>query len=243
MEGIVSSSYEEQPVYVQQEDLLFSQLTVEETLETSIALRSVSSTRSERRAIANRLILDLGLKKAMHTRVGDSKTRGISGGEKKRLSIGNELALGSDANVRLIFADEPTSGLDSYQAQNVVSLLKKLAEKGNTVITSIHQPRSSVCALFDEVTLLSEGQVMYSGPAAGIVKYFQSLGYSVPANTNPIEHFVGIHCIIEIGTPFLCVNYDLPFFADLISIDYSSKEEELNSRDRIDRNFTLCSLH
>ena len=54
----------------------------------------------------NRLILDLGLKKAEHTRVGDTKTRGISGGEKKRLSIGNELALGSGTSSRLIFADE-----------------------------------------------------------------------------------------------------------------------------------------
>lgn len=103
----------------------------------------------------------------------------------------------------------PTSGLDSYQAQNVISLLKSLAENGNTVITSIHQPRSSVYAMFDEVTLLSEGLVMYSGPTAGVVKHFQSLGYSVPPNTNPIEYFVGK--LLTKSIPFSLRTFDSYF--------------------------------
>ena len=97
------------------------------------------------------------------SKVGDSKTRGISGGEKKRLSIGNELATAlaasfsvssesTDSEKKLIiFADEPTSGLDSFQALKVMQLLKDLTRLGHTVITSIHQPRASVYAMFDEV--------------------------------------------------------------------------------------------
>ena len=146
--GFSQSTYDCSPVYVQQEDLLFPQLTVKETLQTSLSLRSsVQSSRRDRNARVNKLILDLGLKKVADTRVGDSKTRGISGGEKKRLAIGNEIAMASDVEDkgrRLIFADEPTSGLDSFQAHNVVSLLKDLTTTGNSVMISIHQPRSSV---------------------------------------------------------------------------------------------------
>ena len=84
--GDVQSSFETNPIYVQQEDLLFPQLTVQETLETASKLRS---SNSDPKAVADRLIMDLGLKKVVSTRVGDVKTRGISGGEKKRLAIKN----------------------------------------------------------------------------------------------------------------------------------------------------------
>ncbi len=93
--------------------------------------------------------------------VGDAKTRGLSGGEKKRLSIGCEL-IGSPS---LIFLDEPTTGLDAFQAQVVVATLKALAQAGHTVVTSLHQPRSSIFSLFDDLVLLSEGRAVYAGPA------------------------------------------------------------------------------
>lgn len=192
------------PIYVQQEDLLFPQLTVQETIETAIRLRSPNANP---KAIANRLITDLGLKKVVSTRVGDTKTRGISGGEKKRLAIGNEIAMatsttasilsdGSDGGEkdhreerRLIFLDEPTSGLDSYQAQNVVQLLKHLAKEGNSVMISIHQPRASIIAMFDEITLLSEGQLIYTGTANTVTSFFKSQG-SVIHSMNSIHLFV-----------------------------------------------------
>ena len=176
--GDVQSSFETNPIYVQQEDLLFPQLTVQETLETASKLRS---SNSDPKAVADRLIMDLGLKKVVSTRVGDVKTRGISGGEKKRLAIANEIAMtsstttsspslsdGQDEKPRLIFLDEPTSGLDSFQAQNVVQLLKQLTSEGNSVMISIHQPRASIVSMFDELTLLSEGQLIYTGAAGAV---------------------------------------------------------------------------
>eukprot|EP01041_Mallomonas_annulata_P004982 gene4983-9958_t len=149
----ISSDFSPDTIYVQQEDLLFPQLSVIETLDTSAALKFPEIAH---RPIVDRLILDLGLKKSSTVRVGDAKSRGISGGEKKRLSIGNEL-VGHSIAGRLIFADEPTSGLDSYQAERVVQILRNFASNGNTVIVSLHQPRASIIKMFDEITVLSEG--------------------------------------------------------------------------------------
>ena len=76
----------------------------------------------------------------------------------------------------IVFCDEPTSGLDSYQAQRVMQLLKDITMKGYTVISSIHQPRSSIYSMFDEITLLSEGNVIYTGDAQAMPEYFAALG-------------------------------------------------------------------
>lgn len=193
--------------YVQQEDIFYSQLTVRETLMMAAHLRlpkAMSDADKER--YVEDLIKRLGLTKASNTIVGDAKTRGISGGEKKRLSIGCELI----ASPNLIFADEPTSGLDSFQAQRVMQTLKDLAGEGKTVVCSIHQPSSSIFEMFDDLLLLSEGCKVYSGPAADATKYFEGLGHPCPQNYNPAE-----------------------FFSDLISVDPSNPETELQTRLRI----------
>lgn len=194
--------------YVQQENMLFSQLTVLETLETSVALKSSSSS-SSNQAQVNQLLSDLGLKTVKFTRVGDAKTRGISGGEQKRLSIANELVNGNLGG-RLILLDEPTSGLDSFQAQRVVEILHNLTSTGNTIVLSIHQPRASIVKLFDEISLLSDGNVIYSGPMNNLESYFKSLGYFCPSNINIVEYLL-----------------------DLISIDYTSAVTEKTCRKRV----------
>lgn len=221
LEGKVLSIPSVESVFVQQDDLLFAQLSVQETLDTSAALRLNfgNDERYKRGTLVDKLTLDLGLKKVRETKVGDSKTRGISGGEKKRLCIGNECigsSIGSnntDSDIcTVIYADEPTSGLDSYQAQKVVELLKGLADTGCTVVCSIHQPRASVFKMFDDITLLAEGRCMYSGSTEGMSAHFKSCGYPCPYNINPAEHYV-----------------------DLVSVDYSSPEHEQSSKDRIRR--------
>ena len=220
-----------EPIYVEQEDRLFPQLTVEETLRMSISLSTSASlmTYETRSKLIDKLILDLGLKKVRHTKVGDRRTRGISGGELKRLSIGTEIIRqltvtdvhgdGVERQARVIFADEPTSGLDSFQAQRVMQLLKELADKGNVVIASIHQPRASVWKLFDDITLLSEGRVMYTGAAGRhLGEYFGDLGFPLPGHVNPCEHYV-----------------------DVISVDVTSPELETESYARIDRFATAAA--
>jgi ABC-type multidrug transport system ATPase subunit len=194
--------------FVAQEDLFFSQLTVRETLEMAAELRATSSTTPEERAAAvDAVIRRLGLAKCADTPVGDAKTRGLSGGEKKRLSIACELI----ARPQLIFADEPTSGLDAFAAQQAMQALKDLTTDGHTVIATIHQPRSSIFAMFDDLCLLSEGRLLYFGPAAEALEYFKGLGHECPEHYNPAE-----------------------FLADLVAIDHSSPESEEKTRAKVD---------
>ncbi|KAF3328958.1 ABC transporter G family member 7 [Carex littledalei] len=195
--------------YVRQEDLFFSQLTVRETLSLASELQLPNSLSPESKdKYINNLLFKLGLVNCADSIVGDAKVRGISGGEKKRLSLACELI----ASPSVIFADEPTTGIDAFQAEKVMETLRQLAEDGHTVICSIHQPRSSVYAKFDDIILLSEGLVVYAGPAKEEpLSYFATLGYECPEHVNPAE-----------------------FLADLISVDYSSTSSVFSSRKRID---------
>lgn len=184
---------------------------------------------ADRAAAVDSIIKKLSLTQSADTVIGNEKKRGLSGGEKKRLSIACEL-IGSP---KLLFLDEPTSGLDSFQAEKVrqhfvklcsmqvqvqvlvlawalcacmgnlvhvelcvsacnmhlrcyclalqaiadvgctmqvVATLKQLAEEGHTVVCSIHQPRSSIYAMFDDLMLLSEGRCIYAGAFSFAVK-------------------------------------------------------------------------
>ena len=175
--------------YVQQEDIFYTQMTVRETLMFAARLRlpsDVSLAEKERRV--EELIDVLGLKRAADTVIGNVRRRGISGGERKRLSIGCELL----SDPTLLFLDEPTSGLDSFAAQQVVNLLKRLAAQGTTVVTSIHQPRGSIFNLFDDLILVAQGHVVYNGPASAAASHFKSLGYPCPNNINAGEHVVDV---------------------------------------------------
>ncbi|CAN6478097.1 unnamed protein product [Victoria cruziana] len=194
--------------YVRQEDIFFSQLTVRETLSLAAELQLPELSSSEDRdRYVNKLLLRMGLVNCADSSVGDAKVRGISGGEKKRLSLACELI----ASPSIIFADEPTTGLDAFQAERVMETLQQLSQDGHTVICSIHQPRGSVYAKFDDIVLLSEGVCVYTGPAEEALSYFMQLGYSCPDHVNPAE-----------------------FLADLISVDYTSAESIEHSQKRIE---------
>ncbi|KAJ9163231.1 hypothetical protein P3X46_022922 [Hevea brasiliensis] len=207
--GIPISNIAYKFAYVRQEDLLFSQLTVRETLSLAAELQlpEISSV-EERDEFVNNLLFKLGLVSCADSIVGDAKVRGISGGEKKRLSLACELI----ASPSVIFADEPTTGLDAFQAERVMETLRQLAQDGHTVICSIHQPRGSVYSKFDDIVLLTEGALVYAGPAHDEpLAYFTKFRYRCSDHVNPAE-----------------------FLADLISVDYSSAESVYSSRKRID---------
>ncbi|KAJ6819849.1 ABC transporter G family member 7 [Iris pallida] len=195
--------------YVRQEDIFFSQLTVWETLSLAAELQLPQILTPEKRdEYVRKLLFRLGLSNCADSIVGDAKVRGISGGERKRLSLACELI----ASPSVIFADEPTTGLDAFQAEKVMETLRQLAQDGHTVICSIHQPRGSVYSKFDDIILLSEGAVIYMGPAKDKpLEYFATFGYQCPDHENPAE-----------------------FLADLISVDYSSAESVHSSQKRID---------
>lgn len=150
-----------------QEDIMLGTLTVRETISYSANLRLPSSmTKEEVNGIIEGTIMEMGLQDCGDRLIGNWHLRGISGGEKKRLSIALEIL----TRPSLLFLDEPTSGLDSASAYFVAQTLRNLGHDGKTVISSIHQPSSEVFALFDDLFLLSGGQTIYFGPAQKAVE-------------------------------------------------------------------------
>jgi ABC-type multidrug transport system ATPase subunit len=137
---------------------------------------------------AKQVIDDLQLGHCANTIIGDSFNRGISGGERKRTSIGVELI--SDPS--LLFLDEPTTGLDSTTALDVVGLLSSLKEKGITVVTTIHQPSEEIMKYFDKVFILCDGKIIFDGPPDSISATLTDLKFEIESLDTPIEYFMKV---------------------------------------------------
>jgi ABC-type multidrug transport system ATPase subunit len=139
----------------------------------------------------DQIITLLQLRKCQDRVVGSIMEKGISGGERRRVSVGCQLI----TNPSLLFLDEPTSGLDTYTAFNVMQILRDLAHRENrTIVATIHQPSSEIWALFDDLCVLADGQVLYHGPAGDeAVNYFARQGYQCPRYSNPADFLVLYH--------------------------------------------------
>ncbi|KNZ49396.1 hypothetical protein VP01_503g1, partial [Puccinia sorghi] len=181
--------------YVDQTDILPGSSTVREALQFAARLKlpeHVSSEERDRRV--EEVIHLLGLDKVADGRIGDDEKRGLSGGERRRLSIGLELI----ARPSVLFLDEPTSGLDSVSAVRVVKVLKALsadapAGHGTTIICSIHQPNSQIYHAFDYVCLLAPGgRQIYCGPTSQAVTYLSARGLHCPAEFNPADFLLEV---------------------------------------------------
>ncbi|XP_038174361.1 broad substrate specificity ATP-binding cassette transporter ABCG2 [Arvicola amphibius] len=175
--------------YVVQDDVVMGTLTVRENLQFSAALRLPTTMKNhEKNERINMVIKELGLEKVADSKVGTQFIRGVSGGERKRTSIGMELI----TDPSILFLDEPTTGLDSSTANAVLLLLKRMSKHGRTIIFSIHQPRYSIFKLFDSLTLLASGKLMFHGPAQGALEYFASAGYQCEPYNNPADFFLDV---------------------------------------------------
>lgn len=173
--------------YVTQEDNLTGTLTVRETIRYSAKLRLPDKmSAGEKNAIVESVMNEMGLQYCADTAVGNWHMRGISGGERRRLSIAIEILL----RPRLLFLDEPTSGLDSAAAFFVTQTISNLARDGRTVIASIHQPSSEVFELFDNLYILSGGKTIYFGQASGACNFFAAAGFPCPPLRSPSDHFL-----------------------------------------------------
>ncbi|RKP01830.1 hypothetical protein CXG81DRAFT_11477 [Caulochytrium protostelioides] len=177
--------------YVDQEPTLMETLTVYETIRLSAQLR-LPRTMSEaaKKQRVHEVMLELGILHIGHREIGSSERRGISGGEKRRVAIACELV----TSPALLFLDEPTSGLDAWNSLNVVSCLVALAHNyRRTIILTIHQPRSNIYALFDQLVLLAQGQLVYSGPAQdACLRHFAALGAPCPLGFNLADFVVDL---------------------------------------------------
>ncbi|KAF5178590.1 Abc transporter g family member [Thalictrum thalictroides] len=184
--------------FVTQDDIMYPHLTVTETLFFTALLRLPNTlTNQEKARHAEEVILQLGLTKCKNSIIGETYERGISGGERKRVSIGQEMLI----NPSLLFLDEPTSGLDSTTAQRIVFTLWELARGGRTVVMTIHQPSSRLFYMFHKVLLLSDGNPLYLGKGAGVMDYFSSIGYSPLVAMNPGDFLLDLANGVYSGEP------------------------------------------
>ncbi|KAL7088140.1 hypothetical protein ACP275_13G110200 [Erythranthe tilingii] len=175
--------------FVTQDDVLFPQLTVEETLVFAASLRLPSrmSVRQKYERV-EMIVKELGLERCRHTRIGGGFIKGISGGERKRTSIGHEILV----DPSLLLLDEPTSGLDSTSANRLLQILQDLGKAGRTIITTIHQPSSRMFHKFDKVLLIAEGYPVYCGKARDSMEYFSCLRFIPQIPMNPAEFLLDL---------------------------------------------------
>ncbi|OAL30113.1 hypothetical protein AYO20_08916 [Fonsecaea nubica] len=176
--------------YVEQEDAMIGILTLRETIDFAARL-SMNGQLSKRDRVArvNELIESFGLQRQADTIVGTPLRKGLSGGQKRRLSVASQLV----TSPRVVFLDEPTSGLDSAASFECMKYIRQVAKQHNLiVIASIHQPSTTTFQLFDQLMLLSGGRTCYFGPVSNIQPYFERISRPVPLHINPAEFLLDL---------------------------------------------------
>ncbi|KAJ6099018.1 hypothetical protein N7467_000553 [Penicillium canescens] len=187
-------SFQRSAGYVEQLDIHERMATVREALEFSALLRQPADVpRAEKLAYVDVIINLLELHDLADTMIG-SVGAGLSVEQRKRVTIGVELV--SKPSI-LIFLDEPTSGLDGQSAYNTVRFLRKLADVGQAVLVTVHQPSAQLFAEFDQLLLLAKGgKTVFFGEigenAKSLKSYFSRYGAPCPPETNPAEHMIDV---------------------------------------------------
>lgn len=198
----------------QDDDALLPSLTVRETLRFAAGLRLPSSMSPEDKSRrAEEVLLKMGLKDCANNLIGSNLVKGISGGEKRRVSIAVQIL----TDPRILLLDEPTSGLDAFTASSIMDVLRGLANEGRTLILTIHQTRSDLFQHFGNVLLLARGGApVYAGSAKEMLAHFGRAGYQCPTHANPAD-----------------------FALDMITIDLQQDDREAESRARVQRLITM----
>lgn len=192
----------------QDDDALLPYLTVRENLRFAAALRLPAHlSKEEKRQRADSVLLQMGLRDCADNLIGNELVKGISGGEKRRVTIGIQIL----TDPRILFLDEPTSGLDAFTASSIIEVLRGLSQEGRTLVLTIHQSRSDLFRYFTNVLLLARGgSPTYAGKGANMLSHFASLGFTCPTTTNPAD-----------------------FALDLITVNLQNTSKEATSRDKV----------
>ncbi|KAK5577507.1 hypothetical protein RB653_002449 [Dictyostelium firmibasis] len=172
--------------YVVQDDCHMAPLTVRDTFKFSADCQIGEKSEKERNEVVDNVLDFLDLKHVQNTVVGDEFLRGISGGQKKRVTIGVELV--KDSN--LLLMDEPTNGLDSSISLEMLTKIKnKVQQEKMSCLISLLQPGLEITKLFDYLMIMNQGQMSYFGPMNQAIGYFEGLGFKFPKHHNPAEFF------------------------------------------------------
>ena len=176
--------------YVMQDDLLHAELTVFETLSYAANLRLPKGYSKDQRCERVEEVLELmGISYCRGTIIGDTRRKGISGGERKRVCVAIELL----TKPKLVFLDEPTSGLDSTTALAVCETLKGLSSSGQcTVVCTIHQPQQKIFELFDNLILMKRGSIVYQGSCLKSIRFLENVGLPCPEGINPADYLIDV---------------------------------------------------
>lgn len=202
----------------QDDDALLPSLTVRETLRFSAGLRLPTfMSKEEKNRRAEEVLLKMGLKDCADNLIGSEMIKGISGGEKRRVSIAVQIL----TDPRILLLDEPTSGLDAFTANSIMEVLQGLALEGRTVILTIHQARSDLFKQFGNILLLARGgSAVYAGAAKEMLGYFSQQSFTCPEHTNPAD-----------------------FALDLITVDLQQDDREAETRERVQKLISRWNDH
>lgn len=169
--------------YVPQHDRGWAFLTCRETLRFAADFFH-SGSRAEKAERVEELLRSMGLESCADTKVGNELVKGLSGGQRRRLS----LAVAMMKDPLVLFLDEITSGLDSASAASITNFLQQLARSKDVIIVcTIHQPSAKVFAGFDNLLLLTGGRAAFSGKVKDAAGFFSSLGCQIPEHENPAD--------------------------------------------------------
>ncbi|XP_077235595.1 ABC transporter G family member 45-like [Tasmannia lanceolata] len=190
--------------YVSQYDLHHPEMTVRETLDFSKRILGAGDTtcvatsdratyvghdleaayHEERNSLTDYVIQMLGLYECADIMIGDAMRRGISGGQKKRVTIG-EMLVGL---ARIFFMDDISTGLDSSTTFEIMKFLRQMVQSMDlTMVISLLQPPPETFDLFDDIILLCEGQIIYHGPREDVLEFFESMGFKCPERKNTAD--------------------------------------------------------
>jgi len=214
--------------YVLQEDILQSQLTVQENITYSARFKSIPAAELKERV--DRAIDMLNLTQCRSTRIGTDFTRGVSGGEKKRCCIAMEIVNCPD----ILFLDEPTTGLDSVNAEDVIGNMRALAKGGKCVIATIHQPSVDILKMFDKLIIMHEGMAVYTGSYDQMSSFYQGYGVTIPNYVNQVEYILTCLNMNEVNCKLLsdtCPS-DKPNFYDFDTVE-RVRRSCLEARDKV----------
>ncbi|KAL1495243.1 hypothetical protein AB1Y20_017104 [Prymnesium parvum] len=181
--------YQRHASIVQQTDSHWGFLTAREHLTYAVALYQPTSRGAALTAAVDALLRETGLQECQHVIAGNLFVKGLSGGQRRRLS----LAVALCKKPHVIFLDEPTSGLDAASAASIMAFLKETADRLHiAMVCTIHQPSASVFAGFDSVAFLTGGKMAYVGKASQLPQYLAAIGQPLPPNTNPADFMLDL---------------------------------------------------
>ncbi|SCM02316.1 ABC transporter G family member 2, putative [Plasmodium chabaudi chabaudi] len=222
--------------YVLQDDYFFANLTVYQTLEFAARIKLDIKDKKQLNELVNSVLNIMDLSHVKDTVVGNAFIRGISGGQRKRLSIATELI----SNPPLLLMDEPTSGLDSAAALSLVECMQKMSRFSNTtILSSLHQPSSQIFEKFDKLIAINGGYIIYQGKPTDLNTYLKKIGFICPYGWNVADYLMEIlsvkkyeSILLENYNKYILFDEKEGHYMDLDSIDNTLIHDDRDNEER-----------